>query len=165
MLAGRLVLLLLIALVLKGSVAEAQFLERQTLSATGGPATNSGLQLDQTIGDLVTGSGGSALLRVTHGFDQAQLTTVGIYENLEPGPMSAWPNPTRGIVWIAPGPALPGRGTLVCHDARGSIVSSTRIILGDPQQLDLSELAAGTYSFQFVPDRGSPLKARIEKVD
>lgn len=162
---GRRILHIVVVLVLHRSVAEAQYLERRILSVTGGPATGAGLQLDQTIGDLVTGSNGSASLRVTHGFDQAQLSTVGFFEYQEPGPMCAWPNPTRDLTWLDPGPALPGRGTLLCYDARGSMVRSVRITLLGPEQLDLSTLASGTYSLKFVPDTGPPLNARIEKVE
>ncbi|MDX1907936.1 MAG: T9SS type A sorting domain-containing protein [Bacteroidia bacterium] len=140
---------LMLALLLTGSLVQAQTLERQVIGAAGGFGTAAGIQLSSTVGEAATTTLQSGAFILSQGFQQGDLFRVGIDDPGIRVSYQLYPNPTTGQIVLELEAATAVRLTLELTDMRGrAIALPEQSVMLTPRATlawDLSHLAEGTY--------------------
>lgn len=137
----------------------AQTAERQVVSSAGGYGSTAYVQVSSTIGEAVAGTGTSANVILTQGFQQPNTSLVAI-EDVNTGlSVNAYPNPTKGLVMLQLNAPNPMELSVSVFDASGKLTSvpiqKLHIIGESTQELDFSNLATGAYYLELVNIEGS----------
>ena len=116
------------------------------VSPAGGRLVNTGYQLDWSLGEPVTFSGGGGSYLLTQGFHQNSYSIVDFNDNLYCSEcnISAYPNPATDLVFIKVERTTPEQLRYIITDSNGKVLKKARL-LNDVQALDFSGYTSGVY--------------------
>lgn len=118
-----------------------QTIERQVLGA-GGKSTVQGIQMDYTIGEVITNTATTGSILLNQGFHQAasapnSIETIGALDGLK-----IWPNPTAGDLMVEwTGEPV----SIEIYTATGQLILSQESVLAGETVFHLDGFAAGLY--------------------
>jgi len=136
-----------------------QSAERQVIASSGGYSSASNIQASYTAGETVVATGTSSSVIVTQGFQQPNVSSVGIEEMDNGLSVNVYPNPVSDnlIVEINSTNELLVNATVydMQGKATGVTVSNLNVNGTLKQTLDVSSLNAGKYLISFTNDKST----------
>lgn len=149
-------ILLLIILAFSTLSIKAQTLGRQVLSSAGNQYSDNDIQVDYTLGEPFVTTLSSIELILTQGFQQADVTLVGI--STPEGPkweVHHYPNPTRTQLTVAVNGDVNGTFQIRVMDVQGRLMYQEEMIKDVANQqfmLHVEDWAAGSYFLSLYSD-------------
>ncbi len=118
---------------------------QEVISTQGDSYSGSGLVLDFTVGEVIinTVSTSSGSHTLTQGFHQSKWSVVGIRDHFADFEANVFPNPLEEVLNIEASAYQNVR--ILLYDAQGKLVREDKLY-AELSTIELSELAAGTYS-------------------
>jgi hypothetical protein len=159
----------LVATLLLGAAAgSAQSLDRQVIGSTGGYTETGNLSVSYTVGETVIETAEAGTIVLTQGFQQPDEQFIGIEVAGTGIAITAYPNPTEGIIILDIRTVNPEQLTIAVFDAAGRQVLSSEMLQVHTEAkhpMDFSSLAAGNYLIRLSAAEGSASTLKVLKVD
>ena len=138
---------------------------QQVVGTTGGSIVGSSYSLSYTVGEVATQtlSGGGYILN--QGFQQPSYTITSIEDNLPDALLTAFPNPTTGLISIAMKDYQGKSLSYILYDFKGQEIlrSDTKIGTDIKFDLDLTSFSQGIYLLKVMSGSQSIKVLKIVK--
>ncbi len=138
---------------------------QQVVSTTGGSIVGSSYSLTYTVGEVVTTTitGGGYILN--QGFQQPSYTITSVEDNLPSALLSAYPNPTNGIINLEMNDYQGKSLSFILYDFKGQEILRSNGLPGPVVkfEVDLSPFSQGIYLLKVLSANQSIKVLKIVK--
>lgn len=145
-----------------------QSAEREVIASSGGYTGATNLRVTYTVGESVVTTGTSSSIIVTQGFQQPNLSSVGIEEMDNGLSVNVYPNPVSDNLMVEINATNELLVNATIYDMQGKetgvAVSNLKVNGTLNHALDVSALSTGQYFISFTDEKRTLGTVRIQKV-